>query len=216
MLLASETSHFCCQFGRHVVDFAQYFQSPDETLQKLFRGDSDSADANLSTSFSALSRKYNSLFALAQHEIQSNTLEREIKLQTPYAPANIRIHGTMYRKVHSAFSQTPLRYLIFDPKARETVATQQHLKIPTVKALEKELLLHNPYMTSLRRLGTLRTAAVSPAVVLQWHEGVQEVAAIIDETPAPDAKPRAVYLYLKDDAAPQYHHALSCMYESLS
>jgi len=71
-------------------------------------------------------------------------------------------------------------------------------------------------MTSLRRLATLRAAAASPAVVLEWHEGVEEVAAIIDEHPMPDAKPRAVHFYLKDGSEPQYLHPLSCMYEPLS
>ena len=212
-LLHDEGSHFCCQSGRHVMDFSSYFTAPGDHLLQLFRTSSSQTDPS---SFSALSRKYNSLFALAQHEIQSNTLQREIKLNLPHAPANIRIHGTMYRKVFSAGTASPLRYLIFDPKARDGVANAQGLERRVVKELEQHLLANNVYMTSLRRLGSLPTASLSPAVVLQWHEGVQEVAAIVDEDPHPTSKPRAVYFYLKNQSQPQYVHPLSPMYEPLS
>ena len=134
VLLSSESSHFCCQSGQHVVDFTQYFQCPGASLLRIFNDSVEKEGAPLGSRFSALSRKYNSLFSLAQHEIQSNSLEREIKLHTPHAPTSIRIHDTMYRKVHSTTSATPLRYLLFDPKARGTVANQQHLNVAVVKA----------------------------------------------------------------------------------
>ena len=107
-MFACEGSHFCCQSGENLVQFAKYFTEPCQDLLAFYRtrwllGTAGvNVDAHtgeqLRTSFSAQSRKYNCLFALAQHEIQSSTLQREIKLSTPYSPANVRIHGTMYRR----------------------------------------------------------------------------------------------------------------------
>ena len=226
MLFACEGSHFCCQSGKNKAQFAKYFTEPSAELLALYRSHwllgiaGVNVDARtgeqLRTSFSAQSRKYNCLFALAQHEIQSSTLQREIKLSTPYSPANVRIHGTMYRRLLSAEDAAPLRYLLVDPLARADVAVQQGLRRATLTRLQALLLPGNTYMQQLRRSACVPGPVAEATVVLEWHEGIDEVAAVVDIDPARSRTPRTVCFQMKRQSAPEYLHPLSPMYEPLS
>ena len=100
----------------------------------------------LLTGFGAQSRRYNALFSLAVHEVQASNDEKEVRIHSPYTPANIRIHGTMYRRVLSAAESNPVRYLVVDPSERLKVATAHGLDQKVVDQLEKTLLAHNPNM----------------------------------------------------------------------
>ncbi len=226
LLFASEGSHFCCQAGKHAVSFEQYFVEPGPALLEIFRsswpltlpGASNGIHTGeaLLTGFSMQSRKYNSLFALAQHEIQSTGPHKEIKLSTQHRPANIRIHGTMYRRLLSATDLAPLRYLLVDPLARVHEADRQGLQRPLLKRLETILLSQNPYMHKLRRSVALPGATANASIQLEWHENVQEVAAIVDENPTANRTHRSVCFHMKRQDTPQYLHPLSALYEPLS
>ena len=112
VLYSAEPSTFCCGHGKFAIDFNQYFQSPSAALLRIMSRTwpvlTAAGDPVLDfrtrkpqlQGFSAVSRRYNALFSLAQHEIQSLGQEREVHLNTWGKPANVRIHGTMYRKVH--------------------------------------------------------------------------------------------------------------------
>ena len=134
--LPSPATPAWCRSGRHVVHLSKYFQPPGQTLSRLLRGSSPTGKNDMEDSFSAPSRKYDALCALAQHKIQANTPEREIKLHTPHAPANVCIHGTMYRNV--SLLRQPLGVFYFDPRARDAVAQAQHLDRAVAKQAEKK------------------------------------------------------------------------------
>ena len=103
-------------------------------------------------SFSVDSRRLNNLFSMAIHEVQSSTAERELYLGHEMKPSNIRIHGTMYRKVLDAAEDTPVRYLIIDPEERHVTAKKFALDLKIVKRLETIILPRNPYMREIKRL----------------------------------------------------------------
>ncbi len=97
------------------------------------------------TGFTALSRRYNNMFCLAQHEIQCADGLKEVRFGGPQRPANIRIHGTIYRKVFAASDAAPLRYLIIDPKARLEVGKVQGPEKRTMQELERVLMPENEH-----------------------------------------------------------------------
>ena len=88
---SSEYAGFCCQFGKHAIDFTKYFAEPGPDLLQIYRRDG----------FNAHSRAYNNLFGLAVHDIQSSSAERETHF-SPHKPSFMRIHGTTYRKTWTA------------------------------------------------------------------------------------------------------------------
>ena len=105
-LFNHENSTFCCGNGSHVADFESYFKPPDKPLLELYAsswpllGDDKlpiyDAKTNTSklTGFSTMSRRFNALYALAQHEIQCGAGgEKELHLNNPFKPANIRAMG---------------------------------------------------------------------------------------------------------------------------
>jgi hypothetical protein len=109
--LTTEAAGFCCAAGQHVVPFENFFRQPPATFLQVFqktwpvkdkRGNLQRHPVSgevLQGSFSAESRRYNKLFSLAVHEVQSTGQEHELKLSTPATPASMRIHGTLYRKI---------------------------------------------------------------------------------------------------------------------
>ena len=106
----------------------------------------------ITTGFSAASRRYNALFCLAAHEVQASNAEKEVRLDTPFAPSNIRIHGTMYRRVLAMTETNPIRYLVVDPAQRQVTAKDKGLNKTTVMQLENLFLPHNVLMTNVRQL----------------------------------------------------------------
>ena len=72
-------------------------------------------------------------------------------------------------------------------------------------------------MKILTRLArTVPNSLVDAKVVLEWHEGIQEVAGVIDSDPDPNRDCRAVSFTLKGAHKPSYLHPLSHLYEPLS
>ena len=104
---------------------------------------------NKTVCFGNFSRCYNNMFALAVHEIQSSTAEREVHLHTPWQPANVRIHGTMYRKVWNSDARTGLRYLIVDPQERCIKGQSLGGDKKVLAQLERILLPGNTHMQIL-------------------------------------------------------------------
>ena len=151
-LFAAEASSFCCASGKHALKFDDYFQSPGKTLLALFRKVWPAVDSKgkaakdprtgeqMLESFSGQSRRYNKLFSLAVHEIQSSSEEKELHLHTPATPANICIHGTMYRKIFAAEEDGPVRYLLVEPQQRAQVSLKLGLQKGIVTSLERLLL----------------------------------------------------------------------------
>ncbi len=166
--------------------------------------------------FSSLSRRYNNLFCLAQHAIQASGEMRELQLSTPYRPANIRIHGTMYRKIHAAAESNPLRYLVVDPQERHNTAASLNLDSARIRSFEKRLLLDNPFMKALKRVVAVFRRPAHAQVRLEWHEGVNEVAAIVDAPVTTPRNPRTVVFHSRTSGHAQYLDPMSCLYEPLS
>ena len=102
------------------------------------------------TGFSHESRRYNNLFCLAVHEVQSSDDTREIKMNSPMMPANVRLHGTMYRKVLSTTDNKPLRYLVVDPLERRAAVAKYKLDLKIVHTLEKQVCNTNPLMKQIK------------------------------------------------------------------
>ena len=227
-LFAHETSQFCCANGKHVADFASYFRPPDKPLKDLYNSSwpllgedklpiyDTKLGVTLQTGFSRLSRRFNALFALAQHEVQCSGGEKEVRLHTPFKPANVRIHGTMYRRIFTAGDSVPLRYLIYDPQERDNVAQTHGLAPKLVKQLEALLVPRNDHMRTIRRLARMPDPSQEAALVLSWSEGVDEVAGIIDFDPATNRDCRSVRFTKKRKEAAEYLHPLSPLYEPLS
>ena len=203
-LFPCEGDTFCCGQGKHYVDFTTYYTPPGDALQKLFRQtwtyhddkgrvvhDARTNNPRI-TGFSAMSRRYNNLFSLAMHEIQSTTSERELHFGNELRPSNIRIHGTMYRRIWSCTDATPLRYLVLDPTARTERAREQHVKINLLRQLEKLILPQNGYVQVLARLSSTTCRAPAASIEIQWDEGLNELAAIVHETPHADVSARSL------------------------
>ena len=219
---------FCCGEGKHVVDFATYYRPPGDNLLKLFSSTWPYTDAKGNavhdvranaprlTGFGAMSRRYNNLFSLAMHEIQSTNAERELRFGNELRPSNIRIHGTMYRRIWSCADATPLRYLVVDPLERASRAKEQRLDMKLLPRLEKAIVPHNAYMQELRRLSSSATRTPAASIELSWDEGLHEVAAIVHESSDHRATARSVLFRRTAAQQPQYLHPLNALYEPLS
>ena len=227
-LWTHEQTGFCCQYGKHAINFTTYFRAPSPDLLRLYASSwplrdlagnvsrDSKTNADKLTSFSVVSRRYNNMFALASHEIHSSTASRECKFGNELRPSNIRIHGTMYRRVRTAADQTPLRYLLVDPTERAAVAQTLGLDKKLLHNLEVLILPHNPHMQKIKRLSQHKQKLPEASISLQWHEGVNEVAAVISEHAEDATDPRAVVFTLSSSTRPQYIHPLNALYEPLS
>ena len=89
---------------------------------------------------------------MSQHEIQATTVEKAVRFEGPFRLSNIRIHGTMCRKVHSCENNCPLRYLVIDPRERDTMAEAQRLDRNTVRQVTAVMLRSDPYMKAAQGL----------------------------------------------------------------
>ena len=228
MLLPTETSKFCCNSGRYAICFDKFFATPGPALCKLFETSWPLLQPDgkpqldiqthrpLLTGFSASSRRYNNMFCLAQHAVHSASLPKELRFGGPQRPANIRIQGTMYRMVHSAAEKTPLRYLLVDPREQADMAQLHNLDTKTLKRLQTLLVSHNSHMQELRRLAEAKDTPPQAAIRLEWHEGVDEVAAVVDLHPTQERRARSVTFHRQGGNAPEYVHPLSPLYEPLS
>ena len=176
VLFEREGPNVCCNLGTHAVDFSTFFRDPPEHLLAIYRRrwptaangpqratpKASSPAASSSISFSAMSRRVNDLFCLAQHVAQSSSDERELHLAAPGRPANIRIHGTMYRKIFTAADAAPLRYLIVDPLERTKAAATLELRPAIVEPIERFLLTNIPALARVRPTPALLTSAAAP------------------------------------------------------
>ena len=176
MLFEREGPNVCCNFGTHAVDFSTFFREPPDNLLAIYRQHwptaakgprrktptASSSASSSSMSFSALSRRVNNLFCLAQHVVQSSSDERELHLAAPGRPANIRIHGTMYRKIFTAADAAPLRCLIVDPLERTKAAATLELRPAIVEPIERFLLTNIPALARVRPTPALLTSAAAP------------------------------------------------------
>jgi hypothetical protein len=217
-LYGAEASRFCCADGKHKVDDSKYFKAPGKALLNLFqlswpwRDDKGKQQSNartgkpILTGFSNESRRLNNLFCLAVHEVQSSDTTREVKLHSPATPANVRIHGTMYRRVLSTADKNPLRYLVVDPEERRLAATGQRLDKDLVARLEPMVCNKNPLMQQVTRLrphvGKPKSDVV--ALALNWDEGTEEVAALLDYDSSRPVAPRAAVFRTSPASKPQY------------
>ena len=227
-LFQDEQRGFCCGNGKNYIDFATCFATPDAALAALYKSPNVSASSrgsNLAAArsqistldtFSAQSRKYNMLFCMAQHEIQATTVDKEVRFSGPFKPSNIRIHGTMCRKVLSCEDHCPLRYLVIDPRAREQEALKHQLNTRILKQLTAAIVHSNPYMKAAQRLANLRASGSNAHVRLEWQEGLDEVAAIVDDNPTTSMDARKVVIRRSGTGKPDYLHPLSPIYEPLS
>ena len=162
-LYNGESSVFCCAHGKHYVDFTQYFKNPANALLNMFKlawpwrnkdgkkEQSRTTGETIMDGFSNASRRYNNLFCLAVHEVQSADTTKEIKFHSPITPANIRIHGTMYKRVLSCSESNPVRYLVIDPAERLATASALKLDKDLVRKLELLVCTRNPLMESVKR-----------------------------------------------------------------
>ena len=208
------------------MHFEDFFPLPSAALVKIFQknwpqkslGNTPLLDKQtgsaLLTGFSAASRRYNNMFTLAAHETQSTAAEKELHCGNHLRPSNIRIHGTMYRRVFSAAETTPLRYLVVDPAERARQGKQHGLDATILRHLEQELLPHNPHMLHIRAALPGRKRSQEATLALRWDEGINEVAAVVQHEPA--AQSRAVLFHMSAQSRPQYLHPLNALYEPLS
>lgn len=227
-LFACEQGAFCCGHGEHYVDFTSFYTPSGETLLKIFRktwpyrdqhghaSHDPQTNAPRITGFSAMSRRYNNLFTLAVHEIHSTTSERELRFGNELRPSNIRIHGTLYRRIWTCADNTPLRYLVVDPTQRTTQARGHHVDLKILAQLERAIVPHNAYMQELKHLSGSKCRAPVVSVELQWDEGLSEVAAILHETPGREISARSVLFQRQSIGKPSYLQPLSALYEPLS
>ena len=88
------------------------------------------------------------------HEIQSTTSERELHFGNELRPSNVRIHGTMYRRIWTCSDVTPLRYLVLDPSGRSAKGREQNVNMRLLGKLEKLILPQNGYVQQLKRLSS--------------------------------------------------------------
>ena len=211
-----------------MIDFASHFRAPGKALLKIFATNWPHKDARGQvihdtrtnsprlTGFSAVSRRCNNMFSLAMHEIHSTTSEKELRFGNDLRPSNVRIHGTMYRRIWSCADTTPLRYLVVDPAERTRQAATQHVDAKLLRRLEHEILPHNSYMKELKCLSKPTARSKVASVELQWDEGLQEIAAIVHESSEVKVCARSVLFCHAHSAYPQYVNPLSALYEPLS
>ena len=86
----------------------------------------------------------------------------------------------MYRKVWTASDQCPLGYLLIDPQERFRQNQEFNVDKKILTSLNTKLERENEHMRTLQRLSTQAARAPTTAVVLEWHDGVNEVAGIED------------------------------------
>ena len=98
----------------------------------------------------------------------------------------------MYRRIWSCTDATPLRYFVLDPAARTERAREQHVKIILLRQLEKLILPQNGYVQVLARLSSATCRAPDASIEVQWDEGINELAAIVHETPHTDVSARSL------------------------
>ena len=103
----------------------------------------------------------------------------------------------MYRKIHSVEEQVPLRYLLVDPQARHHQARALQLDLKLLSHLETIILPNNHHMRTIKRLAKLRGPSADASIVLEWSEGVDEVAGIVDMDPSADRSCRRVFIGVK-------------------
>ena len=94
-------------------------------------------------------------------------------------PANIRIHGTMSRRILGASDSVPLRYLIHDPKECDAVAQRHGLQKHMVRQLDTLIVPRNDHMRMIQRLARLQDPAKYASLIFSWGEGVDEVAGTV-------------------------------------
>ena len=129
----------------------------------------------------------------------------------------MRIHGTMYRKTWTAEGANAVQYIVVDQQLRTQTADRLQLNPQIVRALERHVLHGNPYMTAIQKLAA-PTSTRCPDRVLQldWDEGIQEVAAILDSAGGARTSPRSVFFRLHKSEQYDYIPPLSELYEPLS
>jgi len=103
-----------------------------------------------------------------------------------------------------------------DPEERAGVGAHLGVDKKPLRDLEALLLPHNDYFAKIKRSFHLARGVPSASVVLEWHEGVNEVSAVIDHDPAPSRSVRAVVFHKAREGHPAYLHPLSPLYEPLS
>ena len=99
-------------------------------------------------------------------------------------PSSARVKGTMYRGGSSP-RPTPRRCgarLLFHKHKRPR---QQNAGLPgeMLADLDRLILPQNARMRAAQRLAKTRARTSDGAVVLEWHEGVNEVAGVVDFDP---------------------------------
>ena len=156
------------------------------------------------------------MFCLATHEIQNSNSGKELRVGNKLAPANIRIHGAMYRKTFAITELTPVRYLLVDPRERAVAAGKAGLPKTILQSLERNIAPHNCHMQTLVRTFKSCRQACDVAIQLEWHEGLDEVAAVVDDAASGHRAPRAVLFRMRNGGQPQYLPPLSPLYEPLS
>ena len=225
-LFPTESKSFCCNLGKYAVHFEDFFEVPRPALMQIFAktwpqnppGASTAAAGPSGTScltgFSAVCRRFNNMFTLAAHEIQSSSDDKEMRVGNALRPANIRIHGTMYRRVFSAEDVTPLRYLVIDPAERSRQALSQNLDLRLLRSLEKLVLPHNPYMQHIKTNLPGRRRCAEASVTLRWDEGINELAVVTQQHS--ESVSRAVTFHTTRHTSPAYLHPLNAMYEPMS
>ena len=211
-----ELSGFCCNGGKYAIDFAEYFAQPPPMFLAMFRQHwphrPDQAahqrrdqTAIALTGFSAVSRMYNGLFCLVVHEVQSSSGDKELRLGHVCRPSNIRIHGTLYRRIFDATAATSVRYLLIDSLARSDVVRKFNLDPGMVNKFEKYLAGHNPYFQLMKPLARQALRCPSGVIRLQWRDDVNELAAVVDDTSASPGQhlPRSVAFSMRGSSQPQ-------------
>lgn len=127
---------------------------------------------------------------------------KELRFGNELAPSNIRIHGTMYRRIRSLEDRTPVRYLLVEPAERTATAASLGLRPAILKAREKEILPHNAHMRSLQRWA--KSADFTKDLRLERQEASGEVAAVMDETFDGRKTPPAVVFRNRASKQPGY------------
>ena len=122
----------------------------------------------------------------------------------------------MYRKTWTAEAESAVRYIVVDPLQRTATARRLQLDVKVVKALEKLILPNNPYMLAVGELRPHVARGSNTALTLDWDEGNNELAAIVDTSASSDCVGRQVCFKLQKHKAYDYLPPLSPLYEPLS
>ena len=101
---------------------------------------------------------------------------------------------------------------MLDPAARTSTGESLGLQPQVIQRPERLILPLNPPMQNIQRLGRRTRSSPEPSITLQWHEGVNRVAAIVHEHLDEATAPRAVVIRHACNGRPQYINPLSCLY----